>query len=331
MLEMKAGKTRAAAAASSQDDDDDDAPIITLASPKSAQGTSQPVSASARAVGRFIFAFEGGGSETRARAQRSRHATYASGRVCAGRTSAAVHHPRDADRCLFCNIPAVARPKFCAFSCLFTCPTARCRTVAAAALPSVRDTETQMEDANVSASTRLAGMQACERTISERVVAHVQGGKRVGEEAQVEGEEDADLAGLDWDMLDALEKTATAQSEATQIATTSARSTCDSASAAAACSSAGDVDAVATPGKQPQSSSARVLKQLSFDHPGPASAAFFSVAAGACGAGAGSLGARSTRQSTDDSTPSRCVSTGVFVFVFMFVCVCVRARARTDV
>ena len=212
-----------------------------------------------------------------------------------------------------------------------TCPTARCRTVAAAALPSLRDTETQTEDANVSASTRLAGMQACERTISERVVAHVQGGKRVGEEAQVEGEEDADLAGLDWDMLDALEKTATAQSEATQIATTSARSTCDSASAAAACSSAGDVDAVATPGKQPQSSSARVLKQLSFDHPGPASAAFFSVAAGTCGAGAGSLGARSTRQSTDDSTPSRCVSTGVFVFVFMFVCVCVRARARTDV
>ena len=130
MLEMKAGKTRAAAAASSQDDDDDDAPIITLASPKSAQGTSQPVSASACAVGRFVFAFEGGGSETRARAQRSRHATYASGRVCAGRTSAAVHHPRDADRCLFCNIPAVARcPKFCAFSCLFTLTLARLRDV----------------------------------------------------------------------------------------------------------------------------------------------------------------------------------------------------------
>ena len=81
MLEMKAGKTPAAAAASGQDDDDD-APIITLASPKSAQGTSQPVSASACAVGRFIFAFEGGGSETRACEQRSRHATYASGRVC---------------------------------------------------------------------------------------------------------------------------------------------------------------------------------------------------------------------------------------------------------
>ena len=63
MLEMKAGKTRAAAAASSQDDDDDDAPIITLASPKSAQGTSQPVSASACAVGRFIL-------RLRARAQR---------------------------------------------------------------------------------------------------------------------------------------------------------------------------------------------------------------------------------------------------------------------
>ena len=62
MLEMKA-ETRAAAAASSQDHDDDDAPIITLASPKSAQGTSQPVSASACAVGRFIL-------RLRARAQR---------------------------------------------------------------------------------------------------------------------------------------------------------------------------------------------------------------------------------------------------------------------
>ena len=180
---------------------------------------------------------------------------------------------------------------------------------------------------------RALGSPACRHAsgLSERVVAQVQGGKRVGEEAQVEGEEDADLAGLDWDMLDALEKTATAQSEATQIATTSARSTCDSASAAAACSSAGDVDAVATPGKQPQSSSARVLKQLSFDHPGPASAAFFSVAAGTCGADAGSRGARSTRQSTDDSTPSRCVSACVFVVVFVCVFVCVCARGCTDV
>ena len=86
---------------------------------------------------------------------------------------------------------------------------------------------------------RALGSPACRHAsgLSERVVAQVQGGKRVGEEAQVEGEEDADLAGLDWDMLDALEKTATAQSEATQIATTSARSTCDSASAASACSS----------------------------------------------------------------------------------------------
>ena len=178
----------------------------------------------------------------------------------------------------------------------------------------------------MSASTSLAGMQ-----LSERVAAQVQGEKRLGEEVLVEGEEDADLAGLDWDMLDALEKTATAQSEATQIATTSAQSTCASASGAAACSREGDVDAVLTPGKQPQSSSARVLKQLSFDHPGPASAAFFSVAAGACGAGAGSLGARSTRQSTDDSTPSRCVSACVFVVVFVCVFVCVCARGCTDV